>query len=121
MYRQKCFGLFQAVSLIVGIAANEFGHADAGVSSVKLPAALPRERVPEGVETAAWNFQQRSLRMRAADPRRGAGVVDQDSLENCCACKRTVGSNPTPSASGTKKGLSYSVSHSLEFLINSST
>jgi hypothetical protein len=25
-------------------------------------------------------------------------VADWDSLENCCTCKRTVGSNPTPSA-----------------------
>ena len=30
---------------------------------------------------------------------RGAGVVDRDGLENRCACKRTVGSNPTLSAS----------------------
>src|SRR5215468_3449721 len=34
----------------------------------------------------------------AARPRRGAGVVDRDGLENRCACKRTVGSNPTLSA-----------------------
>ncbi|MEK7993012.1 MAG: hypothetical protein AAB403_04340, partial [Planctomycetota bacterium] len=27
-YRQQCFGLFQAVSLIVGMAANEFGYAE---------------------------------------------------------------------------------------------
>ena len=25
-------------------------------------------------------------------------MVDRDGLENRCACKRTVGSNPTPSA-----------------------
>jgi hypothetical protein len=31
-------------------------------------------------------------------PRRGARVVDRDGLENRCACKRTVGSNPTLSA-----------------------
>ena len=30
--------------------------------------------------------------------RRGAGVADRGSLENCCTCKRTVGSNPTLSA-----------------------
>ena len=30
--------------------------------------------------------------------RRGAGVVDRGGLENRCACKRTVGSNPTLSA-----------------------
>src|SRR6267378_2169000 len=30
--------------------------------------------------------------------RRGARVVDRDGLENRCACKRTVGSNPTLSA-----------------------
>jgi hypothetical protein len=31
--------------------------------------------------------------------RRGAGVVDRGGLENRCARKRTVGSNPTLSAS----------------------
>ena len=35
----------------------------------------------------------------AAPMRRGARVVDRDGLENRCACKRTVGSNPTLSAS----------------------
>jgi hypothetical protein len=30
-------------------------------------------------------------------------VVDRDGLENRCACKRTVGSNPTPSASKSLK------------------
>jgi hypothetical protein len=30
--------------------------------------------------------------------RRGARAVEWDSLENCCRCKPTVGSNPTPSA-----------------------
>ena len=33
-----------------------------------------------------------------SDPRRGARVADWGSLENCCTCKRTVGSNPTLSA-----------------------
>ena len=42
--------------------------------------------------TAPWRG------MPATNPRRGAGVVDRDGLENRCACKRTVGSNPTPSA-----------------------
>ncbi len=27
-------------------------------------------------------------------------MADRGSLENCCTCKRTVGSNPTPSAIG---------------------
>src|SRR6185437_581598 len=45
----------------------------------------------------------RRIAPRLADPykrpaRRGAGVVDRDGLENSCACKRTVGSNPTLSA-----------------------
>ena len=31
-------------------------------------------------------------------PRRGARVADRGGLENRCACKRTVGSNPTLSA-----------------------
>jgi hypothetical protein len=31
-------------------------------------------------------------------PRRGARVVERDSLENYCTRKGTVGSNPTPSA-----------------------
>ena len=30
--------------------------------------------------------------------RRGARVADWDSLENCCGCKPTVGSDPTLSA-----------------------
>jgi hypothetical protein len=33
-----------------------------------------------------------------SDPRRGARVADWGSLENCCARKCTVGSNPTLSA-----------------------
>jgi hypothetical protein len=32
-------------------------------------------------------------------PRRGAGAVDRGGLENRCALMRTVGSNPTLSAS----------------------
>ncbi len=32
-------------------------------------------------------------------PRRGAGVVERDGLENRCTGNRTVGSNPTLSAS----------------------
>ena len=35
---------------------------------------------------------------RATISRRGAGVVDRGGLENRCARKRTVGSNPTLSA-----------------------
>jgi hypothetical protein len=35
---------------------------------------------------------------RVRRPRRGAGVVERGGLENRCARKRTVGSNPTPSA-----------------------
>jgi hypothetical protein len=31
--------------------------------------------------------------------RRGAGVVERGGLENRCTRERTVGSNPTPSAS----------------------
>jgi hypothetical protein len=36
---------------------------------------------------------------RVRRPRRGAGVVERGGLENRCALTRTVGSNPTPSAS----------------------
>jgi hypothetical protein len=36
-------------------------------------------------------------------PRRGAGVVERGSLENCWRRKALVGSNPTPSASGQVK------------------
>ena len=35
--------------------------------------------------------------------RRGAGVVERDGLENRCTGNRTVGSNPTLSASFTQK------------------
>ena len=37
-------------------------------------------------------------RARRADLRRGAGVVERGGLENRCTRERTVGSNPTPSA-----------------------
>src|SRR5262249_44997431 len=43
----------------------------------------------------------RALEPRAplrGPPRRGARAVDRGGLENRCACKGTVGSNPTPSA-----------------------
>ena len=33
-----------------------------------------------------------------SETRRGGRVDDGDGLENRCTCKRTVGSNPTPSA-----------------------
>lgn len=35
--------------------------------------------------------------------RRGAGVVDRDGLENRCTLTGTVGSNPTPSASRSRR------------------
>ncbi len=35
---------------------------------------------------------------KRAPERRGARVADRGGLENRCACKRTVGSNPTLSA-----------------------
>ncbi len=47
----------------------------------------------------------RSLAYKAANLRRGARVADWGSLENCCACKRTVGSNPTLSARNANYGL----------------
>ena len=31
-------------------------------------------------------------------------MADRGSLENCCTCKRTVGSNPTPSAGSFTRG-----------------
>ena len=39
-----------------------------------------------------------SLGFRLLGPRRGAGVVERGSLENCWRRKALVGSNPTPSA-----------------------
>ena len=37
--------------------------------------------------------------------RRGAGVVDRGGLENRCARERTVGSNPTPSATSPRESV----------------
>ena len=39
-------------------------------------------------------------------PRRGAGVVERDGLENRCTGNRTVGSNPTLSANSSALDMS---------------
>ena len=64
------------------------GALRAGIGSVKVRAV----------------FDPRPWFAPSAGPsRRGARVVDRGGLENRCACKRTVGSNPTLSATFSSK------------------
>jgi hypothetical protein len=58
--------------------------ADQGTRSRFVPQPFPREL--------------EKLGFRLLEPRRGAGVVERGSLENCWRRKALVGSNPTPSA-----------------------
>jgi hypothetical protein len=71
------------------LAPNEAGLATPDRSCKKRAIASPaRQSAPEAPPPVA----------QASKLRRGAGVVDRGGLENRCARKRTVGSNPTLSA-----------------------
>jgi hypothetical protein len=89
-----------------GAGGNGGAHQErAGIMSAA-DSMQDREEGSGEIRSLVWNLaaSRQAARLPAADlvsispPRRGARVVDRDSLENCCARKGTVGSNPTPSA-----------------------
>ena len=81
------------------------GHAwivtDPAVRSARRGARPGRSREDSGTfgHTIGHSGLTKPLQVVYLRGRRGAGVVEQDGLENRCTCKGTVGSNPTLSAS----------------------
>ena len=51
---------------------------------------------PKQIVDEVLVFWQFAIKYLTKIFRWGAGVVERGGLENRCACKRTVGSNPTP-------------------------
>ncbi len=82
----------------IAMGRSAGGAADGG-AGVKARDELREKRPGDLCGGRASAIEPHSLaRLTPRPRRRGAGVVDRDGLENRCACKRTVGSNPTLSA-----------------------
>ena len=80
------------------------------------PATCPVECVERGLPPHPVLCIGTALVRPRAFSRRGAGVVDRGGLENRCTFTRTVGSNPTLSATSLRPKLGESIEKSSRFL-----
>ena len=59
----------------------------------RIPAAIPSSVITNAFQNLVKSCVSEDLNFRM-----GGRVVEGGSLENCCTCKGTLGSNPSPSA-----------------------